>query len=283
MISVDGFWGAHEWTVYPQPYHPEFPYLAWIPLRQSNASVPSEVLTRPVDKSMWRAHPDNTNNRFIDPSLFDGLTREWMSIKAAVQVPFKTISSDLSFSSVRHPMEAYIRAVAALTRLEKDFGAWRDFVEVFRNLQRSLLELLAFLDWWKDIRAGDNSRSPIRGPTRGAIFDDTQLYEKYARWSVGAFLLVHKSIFVLDPTKEVGLSPRTLCNVQPMSLQPVLHSLELWYYPPLVQDIVMDLETAARGYANRLDIFNPTKMSKRKREKMENRKDDEGKPILYLP
>jgi hypothetical protein len=28
IIGVDGLWGAHEWTVYPQPHHPEFPYLS---------------------------------------------------------------------------------------------------------------------------------------------------------------------------------------------------------------------------------------------------------------
>jgi hypothetical protein len=68
-----------------------------------------------------------------------------------------------------------------------------------------------------------------------------------------------------------------------MSLQPPLHSLDHWYYPPLVQDFVMELETAAQGYERRLDLFNPAKLFKRKLDKMENRKKDEGKPILYLP
>jgi hypothetical protein len=54
-----------------------------------------------------------------------------MSIKAAVQDPFHIISSDSSFSSVRHPVEVYVRVFAALTWLEKEFGAWQDFVEVF--------------------------------------------------------------------------------------------------------------------------------------------------------
>ncbi|KAI9450343.1 hypothetical protein BJY52DRAFT_1191938 [Lactarius psammicola] len=276
IIGVDGFWGAHEWTVYPQPYRPEFPYLAWIPLRQSNTTVPPNVLTCSVGKTMWQAHSHKPNIRVINSALLEGLTREWISIKAAVQDPFRTISSDPFFSSVRHPKEAYIRAFSALSRLENDFEAWRDFVEVFRNLQRYLLELHAFLDWWKDIRAGNDFRSPIRTPTRGAIFEDAQLYENYARWSVRAFLLVHKSTFVLDPAREVKPSPRKLCKAQPMSLQPLLHSLPHWYYPPLVCDIVTELETAARGYAEHLDIFSPTKEFKRKQEKMENRRNDEA-------
>jgi hypothetical protein len=116
---------------------------------------------------------------------------------------------------------------------------------------------------------------------RGAIFEDTWLYENYACWSVGAFLLVHKSIFLLNPSKEVALSPCTLCKVQPMSLWPPLHSLDHWYYLPLVQDFVVELETAACGYARRLDLFNPAKSFKRKLDKMENKQNDEGKPILY--
>jgi hypothetical protein len=100
IIGVDGFWGAHEWTVYPQPHHPQFPYLAWIPLRSSNAAVPSNVLTQSVYKSMWRAQPDHPKYHVIDSALLDKLRHEWMSIKAAVQDPFHIISSDPSFSSV---------------------------------------------------------------------------------------------------------------------------------------------------------------------------------------
>ena len=245
IVGEDGLWGAHEWTIYPQPYSPEFPYLAWIPLRSSNSAISSNVLTQSVHKSMWRAHPDHSNFHVIDTTLLKNLTHKWTSIKAAVQDPFQTISSEPSFFSVCRPTEAYIRAFASLSRLEKEFGAWRDFVEVFRNFQRSLLELQAFLNWWEDIRAGENFRPPIRAPTRGAIFEDAQLYENYVRWSVGAYLLVHRSAFVLDPTKKIPLEPRKLCQTCPISLQPLLHSLELWYYPPLVRDILMDLEATA--------------------------------------
>lgn len=285
IIGKDGLWGAHEWTVYAQPHRPEFPYLAWIPLRPSkNSSVPSNVLTRSVGKSMWQAHPNGSNLHVIVPDLLDELTVKWKSLKDDVQDPFNNISSHLG-SSIQRPMQAYTRAIEALSQMEKDFRSWRDFVEVFRNLQRSLLELQAFLDWWKDIRAGHGFQSPVRAPTRGSIFEDTRVYANYVRWSVRAFLLIHKSTFVLDPTKKVALSPRTLCNAQPMSPpdQPVLHSLHHWYYPPIVHDIMTELETTARGYMERLDIFNPTKGHSDKLRKRENKMSDEGEPILHLP
>ena len=80
---------------------------------------------------MWRAHPDQPNVHVISPALLDRLTKEWGSVKVEMQDLRKALSSDPSFAVVQYPKEAYIRALAALIRLEKDFGAWRDFVEVF--------------------------------------------------------------------------------------------------------------------------------------------------------
>jgi hypothetical protein len=68
-----------------------------------------------------------------------------------------------------------------------------------------------------------------------------------------------------------------------MSVNPLLHSLDLWYYPPLVQKVMMELETTAWGYAERLGVLNPTKVSKCKQVKTENREADKGKLVLYLP
>jgi hypothetical protein len=163
---------------------------------------------------MWQYHPDQPNIHVISPTLLHRLTEEWESVKAVLQDLSKT------FSSIQYPKEAYFRALTALIWLEKDFGAWQDFIEVFRNFQQSLLELFAFLDWWRDICTGSKFQSPICVPTQGAIFEDAWLYEKYVHWSVGAFLLVHNTVFVLDPSMEVALSPCMLCKVQPMSLQP---------------------------------------------------------------
>ncbi|KAN0128831.1 hypothetical protein V8E53_013329 [Lactarius tabidus] len=201
IVGADGSWGAHEWTVYLQPHHREFPYLAWIPLCQSNTFIPSSIHT-PIDKSMWQAHPDQPNIHAISPPLLDMLKKEWEFAKVELQDPYKTFSSDPSFSSVWYLKETYLRALAALIWLEKDFEAWQDFVK-----------LLAFSDWWRDIHADNKFQSLICAPTQGAIFEDTQLYENYVQWSVGALLLVHKSNFVLDPSKEVALSSHTLCKL----------------------------------------------------------------------
>ena len=271
---VDGLWGEHEWTLYPQPYCHKFPYLAWLRLPSKNAV--SDVLTTPVHKKMWQAHPSKTNVHLVDPRVFGELKNKLEEVKAAVSSPFRDFITNTRFPRVQHPKIAYSRAFEALDRLEREFGAWRDFVEVVRGLQRSLLELLAFADWWHDVQQGKDFRPPFRPPTRGAIFDNEKLYTSHTRWSIASYLIVRNDRFVLDPDKRIALLPRNSSRMDVMSIQPLIHSLHLWYYPPHVTEVSTNFETAARGYAERLDTFTPTKEFKRKLDKVENQKADEG-------
>jgi predicted small metal-binding protein len=179
---VDGLWGEHEWTLYPQPYRHEHPYLAWLRLPPMNAA--SDTLTRPVHKKMWQAHPSKSNIHLVDPGVFSVFSDKLQEVKAAVMDPFHDIITDTRFSCIQRPQTAYNRAFEALDRLAKDFEAWRDFVEVVRCLQRNFLELLAFADWWHDIQQGEDFRPPFRAPTR------EDLYANHARWSIACYLIV---------------------------------------------------------------------------------------------
>lgn len=67
-----------------------------------------------------------------------------------------------------------------------------------------------------------------------------------------------------------------------MSLDPIKHSLQLWYYPPQVQDVVVDLETAAQGYTEHLDTFNPTQGFKCRLDKVKNQMSNESKLTYVL-
>jgi hypothetical protein len=67
-----------------------------------------------------------------------------------------------------------------------------------------------------------------------------------------------------------------MSRMDAMSIQPLLHSLHLWYYPPHVTDVCANFELAARGYAEHLDTFIPTKGFKRMLDKMDNQRADEG-------
>ena len=277
-VMVDGLWGEHEWTLYPQPHRHESPYLAWIRLPSKNAS--SDIVTSPVHKRMWQAHSNTSNVHFVDPGVFSEFKEKLEEVKAAVMNPFHEVITDTRYSHVQPPKNAYARAFEAADRLGMEFGPWRDFVEVVRGLQRNLLELLAFADWWHDILQGDDFQPPFRAPTRGAIFDDEGLYAGHARCSIAAYLIIPNDRFLLDPNKRVTLLPRNSSRMDVLSVQPVLHSLPLWYYPPQVKDVHLNLETVARGYADiaeRLDTFNPTKGFKRKLDKLENQRADGGR------
>jgi hypothetical protein len=230
---------------------------------------------------MWQAHLSKQNLHLVDPTVFRDFENKLEEVKAAVMNPFHEVIVDSRFSHIRPPNNAYARAFEALDRLGKEFGAWRDFVEVVRGLQRNLLELFAFADWWHDVQQGDDFRSPFRGPTRGSLFDDEDLYANHARWSIASYLIAPNDRFV-DPNKRVNLSPRNKSRMDAMSIQPLLHSLHLWYYPPHVTDVCANFELAARGYAKRLDTFIPTKGFKRMLDKMDNQRADEGTSFFYI-
>jgi hypothetical protein len=220
---MDGLWGEHEWTLYPQPYRQEFPYLAW--LRFPSRNTGSDTLTRPVHKRMWQAHPSKSNVHLVDPGVFGKFRDKLEEVKAAMRDPFHKVITDTGFSHIQHPRIAYCRAFEALDRLDKDFEAWRDFVEVVRGLQRNLLELLAFADWWHDVQQGEDFQPPFRTPTCRSIFDDDILYAKHARWSITSYLIVPNNRFALDPDKRVTLLPRNSSRMDVMSIQPLIHSV----------------------------------------------------------
>jgi hypothetical protein len=277
-VMVDGWWGEHEWSLYPQPYRPEFPYLPWLRLPSRNGS---DILTNSVHKGMWKLDPTKTNTHFVDHELFREFECKLEDVKAAVSDPFREIDSDTHFRHVRPPKIAYRRAFEALDRLEMEFGTWRDFVEVVRGLQRSLLELLAFADWWHDVQQDDAFQQPVRSTIRGAIFNNEDLYVNHARRLIPSYITIRNDLFIPDPDKRVSLSPRNMSRMDVITTQPYLHSLHLWYYPPHVRDVYTDFESAARGYGDRLDSFKPTNGFKRKLDKLENQRANEGTSI-YL-
>ena len=46
-----------------------------------------------------------------------------------------------------------------------------------------------------------------------------------------------------------------MSQMDAMSIQPLVHSLHLWYYPPYVMDVCTDFKLAACGYVKCLDTL----------------------------
>jgi len=228
---------------------------------------------------MWQAHPSKLNIHSVDPRVFSELRDKLGNVKAAILNPFHDIITNTRFLRIQPPKTAYTQAFEALDWLEREFGAWCDFVEVVRGLQHNLLELLAFADWWHDMQQGEEFLPPLRAPTCRAIFDNEDLYINYARLSITSYLIVRNDRFLLNPNKQVNLSSRDSSWMDMMSIQPLVHSLHLWYYPPHVKDIYSDFEPAAHGYADCLDAFMLTQGLKCMLDKHENQRADKG---IYL-
>ncbi len=126
------------------------------------------------------------------------------------------------------------------------------------------------------MQQGEELLPPLHVPTHRAIFDDENLYTIHTCLSIASYLIVQNDRFLLDPNKQVDLSLRNSSWMDVMSIQPLIHSLHLWYYPPHVKDIYSHFETAARGYADRLNTFTPTKGLKRMLDKQENQRANKG-------
>jgi len=93
---VNGLWGEHEWMLYPQLYHYEFPYLTWLQLPSTNAT--SDILTSAVHKSMWQAHPNKSNIHSVNLGVFSKFTDKLKEVKAAMMNPFHKVSNNTCFS-----------------------------------------------------------------------------------------------------------------------------------------------------------------------------------------
>ena len=72
-----------------------------------------------------------------------------------------------------------------------------------------------------------------------------------------------------------------MSQMDAMSIQPLVHSLHLWYYPPCVTDVCTDFKLAACGYAKCLDTLIPTKGFKHMLDKQDNQRADEGMSIFF--
>jgi len=126
------------------------------------------------------------------------------------------------------------------------------------------------------MQQGEEFLPLLCAPTCRAIFDNKDLYINHAHLSIASYLIIQNDRFLLDPNKQVNLSSCNLSQMDVMSIQPLVHSLYLWYYPPHVKNIYSDFEPVAHGYADCLDAFTPTQELKCMLDKHENQRANKG-------
>ncbi|KAI0069215.1 hypothetical protein BV25DRAFT_1910910 [Artomyces pyxidatus] len=286
-LFIDGLWGQHEWTRFPQAYDSRFPYLAYIPIPPQHrptslstiAAMSFTILHANVSKEMWTTLGAPPGRHVPDVGVLSSLQRRLDYAVTVSRNLFPQLSATPAFAHVVVPTIALDRARAAFITLETGVASWKDFVERFRALQRALLEMTAFADWWTDAEGTTINPEyvpPIRGPTRGVYVQTLDLYAESARGNLATYIVVQKDAYDVPSNRWV---PATLRSVRVQTLVPFSapthtshgkHDKPLWYYPP---DPVRreDFEAAARGYAPRQDTLNPSPAYQDRLGKLVNR------------
>ncbi|TFY56059.1 hypothetical protein EVG20_g9079 [Dentipellis fragilis] len=272
QLCQDGWWGVHEWTLFSQPYDPQFPYLAWIQLPRTDRM---SILQQDINMEDVSTEGALTGSKMLE------LRAEWdWSLQVAESI-FPEVRGHTAYNSIILPEKAHERLRHCFFQLESGLASWRDIVDAFRHGQRSLLELHAFAEWWKDINQtpDDCRRRQSRNDgayLRGCTTTDIHVYHAIAQRHVSMFLAVDsiKMAYHLPPNRRVQIIPRfQFCNMYTWSFD--FHTKDLWFYPPYVMN-PSDFERSARGYGSQLDTLRPSHAYKntlakhhRERQKLE--------------
>lgn len=175
---------------------------------------------------------------------------------------------------VQVPDIALARMRAALPHLNLPDIYYRDCMEGVETLRRNTREVLAFILW-----ARPPPFSPLQFAVRGSIAPNADTYVALASRHVPVWLVARHP----DPSPRTFVFRRPLdemCALQSWRQVPtadrtdidseqtysgeyrLLHTKALWYYPPIVNGHA-NFERAARGYATRIDTYNPDKRNNR--------------------
>ena len=201
--------------------------------------------------------PSETMRAVVKQQVFNLISE----VKSAIDVA----STNRDFASIRMPEEAIFRLQQSYywNSLPGTVTTAGHFL-ILASLKRSVLELHGFLLWLKDVDTPsrnpesqkDNSRKAYA--TRGVIVNDVKNYLTIGRFGIAVYMKVDLSVVVLSPSaRAVDLSPIPLRHqllVPPGSRKG--HLTYIYFYPPIVENFEI-YELAARGYASRLDQYQP--------------------------
>ncbi|KAI0054385.1 hypothetical protein BV25DRAFT_1922730, partial [Artomyces pyxidatus] len=203
-VYIDGLWGPHEWTRFAQPYDARSPFLAFIPLpplkpklATSDTEASIAVMTQPVSKEMWTSDSTSPGLHVPQVAILSSLRHRLNWAITMTEDIFPQVSILAPYERVIVPRIALQRARSSFSALDAGVTSWLDFVERFRALQRSLLELTGFAEWWADEtgRTQPGYMPPERGLTRGAFVQNFPLYARLARAGVAVYIIVPQALF----------------------------------------------------------------------------------------
>lgn len=277
LPRTDGTWGPHDYTLIPQPYDPQAPYLAWSPRRTHPAqSVRSQhIMDYQLTRQDYRPHPHSYVLGGLKKDIHAAFVREVCNLEQTFDESVR--AAHRLNPLVQAPDNALERMRAALSHLNLSDIYYRDCMEGVETLRRNTREVLAFLLWALSPHSAPYPR--LQYAVRGSIAPDAGIYTALYIRQVPAWLVVPHS--GPDPCTFVSCRPlHEMCTLQSWRQVPtadrtdidsdqvspgeyrLLHTKPLWYYPPVVNEPA-DFERAARGYATRTDTYNADKRQNR--------------------
>ncbi|KAI0310252.1 hypothetical protein OF83DRAFT_1178761, partial [Amylostereum chailletii] len=132
-----------------------------------------DLLLGSVDRSMWELRPDSGDERVLKPGLRLAFRTAIDQAKARAAVLFPQVRQDPASVKVLLPHLSLERATDAYGKLITGVDCWADFVLAMRGLQRSLLEVSAFFEWWARRPWAATAANPFAASSRvwgGTIF-----------------------------------------------------------------------------------------------------------------
>ncbi|KAJ7471246.1 hypothetical protein B0H11DRAFT_1919807 [Mycena galericulata] len=255
-VRSDGSWGPHEYTILPQLFCADSPYMAWIPASREGSAVTDDLSSSVCNFQMSTVHfrPDRAwpSRGTMEPTVLEAFQEEVNSVYCGVTKAMEFIKSNDVSPEIRLPLCAVERAYASILALRVNFLTRRDLLEYVACLKRSVAELRGFISWVHDLDYWlGNSVTPIKvtREVRGAVCEDLETYRLLHRLGIPAWCFVagmpSGSCAMELPLARDSFRYETLSGFH-------LHNKAIFFYPPVVNDTRM-FELAARGYAPRED------------------------------
>lgn len=268
LPRIDGTWGPHDYTIMPQRYDPEAPYLAWCPLRPDPAQpfLDNPIMAFRFARNDYVQHPRQPRLGGLQKSILATFHQE-VSRLADMYLQATQVAA-IHWPSVKPPTLALARMRETLVYLNLPDIYFRDCQEAIETLRRNTREVQAFILWARTPPARPYFVVPF--PVRGSVAIDKDSYNYLCHRKVPAWYVPGRP-GPFDGSRPVPISRKEdMCTVltrrdiktqdstmvdweepSPGIFQ-LVHTKELWYYPPVVGHR-QSFEAAARGYGPRND------------------------------
>lgn len=268
LPRIDGTWGPHDYTIMPQRFDPEAPYLAWCPRRPHPAQPfkDNPIMAFRLAREDYVQHHQQPRLGGLRKSILATFQQEVLRL-TEMYVNAAQIAAT-HWPSVIPPSMALERMRQSLIYLNLPDIYFRDCQEAVETLRRNTREVQGFVLWARTPPSGPYPAIPFQ--VRGSVAIDEQSYEYlslhkvpgwYVTGSAGPLgqtppipITRKEDMCTLQTMREVDTKDSTMVDWDEPSpgIFQLLHTKELWYYPPVVGNRDA-FEAAARGYGPRND------------------------------